>query len=160
MRRFGDRGTFAIEVGDLPAYVVEAGGAQVSDVRVVDVWAGGKWLTCHDNAAYVPTLVGQLRATAERVRRREVPRRPFPWRSPAEAFRLLSARDSEFREQFWLLHGWDEILDNVETYTWLEDSLVLACRIWRPSRTEVFVSRVPPDGFVAAIDGVVSLLDS
>lgn len=160
MRRFGHRATFAIEVGGLPTYVVEAGATQVSDVRVVDIWAGGKWLTCHDNAAYVPTLVRCMRGTAELVRRREVPRRPFPWRSPAEVFRLLSANDREWRERFWLLRDWDEILDNVETYTWLDDSLVVACRIWRPSRTEVFVARVPPDEFVATIDGAISLLDS
>jgi hypothetical protein len=160
MQRFGHRDTFAIEVGGPPAYVVEAGDAEVSDVRVVDIWAGGKWLTRHDNAAYVPTLVRHMRGTAERVRRRELPRRPFPWRSPAEVFRLLSANDSKFRQQFWLLHDWDEILDNVETYTWLDDSLVSACRISRPSRTGVFVFRVPPDEFVATIDGAVSLLAS
>ena len=157
--RFGHRATFAVEVGGLPSYVVEAGETQVSDLRVVDVWAGGKWLTCHDNAAYAPTLVHHMRSTAELVRRREVPQRPFPWRSPAEVFRLLNANDSEFRERFWLLRHWDEILDNVETYTWLDDLLVVACQIWRPCRTEVFVARVPPDEFAATIDDAADLLD-
>jgi hypothetical protein len=159
-RRFGHRDTFAVEVGGLPAYVVAAGETHVSDFRVVDLWAGGTWLTCHDNAAYVPTLVHQMRSAAELVRRREVPRCPFPWQSPAEVFRLLKANDSEFRQQFWLLHHWDEILDNVETYTWLDDLLVIACQIRQPFHTEVFVARVPPDEFVATIDEAVSLLGS
>lgn len=158
MQRFGHRATLAIEVGGLPAYVVEAGETQASDVRVVDVWAGGTWLTCHDNAAYVPTLVHHMRGATELVRRREVPRCPFPSQSPAEVFRLLHADDSELREQFWLLRHWDEILDNVETYTWLDDLLVIAGQIWRPSHTEVFVARVSPDEFVATVDDAVEFL--
>lgn len=160
MRRFGNRATFAVEVGGLPAYVVEAGVTGVSDFRVVDLWAGGRWLTCHDNAAHVPTLVHQMRSVAELVRRREVPRRPFPWRSPAEVFRLLSANDSEFREQFWVLRNWDEILDNVETYAWLDDLLVVACRIRKPFRTQVFVARVDPDEFVSTVNEAISFLGS
>ena len=158
MQRFGCRATFAVEVGSLPAYVVEAGETRASDVRVVDVWAGGEWLTCHDNAAYVPTLVHRMRSAAELVRRREVPRCPFPAQSPAEVFRLLQANDGEFREQFWLLRHWDEILDNVETYTWLDDLLVITGQIWRPSRTQVFVTRVSPDEFVATVEDAVEFL--
>jgi hypothetical protein len=158
MRRFGDRATFAIEVGGLPAYVIEAGFTGVSQVRMVDIWAGGRWLTCHDNAAFVPTLVHDLRCVAELVRRREVPRRPFPWRSPADVFRILSANDSEFRTRFWLLRNWDEILDNVETYTWLDDPLVVAFRIRKPFLTQVFVARVHPDEFVSTLDDAAGFL--
>ena len=160
MQSFGHRATFAVEVGGLPAYLVEAGQTQVSDFRVVDLWAGGKRLTCHDNAAYTPTLVHHMRSAAELVRQGKVPRRPFPWRSPAEVFRLLHANDSEFREQFRLLSHWDEILDNVETYTWLDDLLVVACRIRQPIRSEIFVARVPPEEFVATVDEAARLLDS
>jgi hypothetical protein len=159
MQPFGHRATFAVEVGGLPAYLVEAGQTQVSDVRVVDLWAGGKQLTCHSNAAHVPTLVHHLRSAADLVRRRKVPPRPFPWRSPAEVFRLLSANESEFREQFWLLRHWDEILDNVETYTWLDELLVVACRLRQPVRSEIFVARVPPDEFVATVEDAARLLD-
>jgi hypothetical protein len=164
-QRFGNRATFAVEVGGLPAYLVEAGlvkagETQVFDFRVVDLWLGGRLLTCHDNAAYVPTIVHHMRYAAELVRRREIPLRPFPWRSPAEVFRILHANDSEFGGQFWLFRHWDEILDSVETYTWLDDLLVVAYRIWRPYRTEVFVARVPPDEFVSTIDEAVDFLGS
>lgn len=160
MQTFGHRATFAVEVGGLPAYLVEAGQTQVSDFRVVDLWAGGKRLTCHDNAAYTPTLVHHMRFSAELVQRRKVPPCPFPWRSPAEVFRLLNANESDFREQFWLLRHWDEILDNVETYAWLDGPLVVACRIRQPVRSEIFVARVPPDEFVATIDEAARLLDN
>jgi hypothetical protein len=132
----------------------------VSDFRIVDLWAGGRRLTCHDNAAYTPTLVLYMRSAAELVRGRKVPPCPFPWRSPAEVFRLLNANESELREQFWLLRHWDEIVDNVETYTWLDDALVLACRIRQPFRSEIFVARVPPDEFVATIDEAARILDN
>jgi hypothetical protein len=159
MRRFGDRATLAVEVGGLPDYVVAAGATQTSAVRVVDVWAGGKCLTRHDNAAYVPTLVADMRHSAELVRRKEVPARPFPWRSPAEVFRLLRANETEFRQRFWLLNPWDEIMDGVETYTWLDGPLlVIAARIRRPVPTEIFVARVPQDAFVTTVDEAVNCL--
>lgn len=160
MRRFGHRATFAVEVGGLPAYLAEAGQTQAPDLRIVDLWAGGWRLTCHDNAAYTPTLVLSMRSAAELVRRRKVPRCPFPWRSPAEVFRLLNANDGEFRQRFWMLHDWDEILDNVQSFTWLDDQLVLACRIRKPFSSEIFVARVPPAEFVATIDEAVRFLDS
>lgn len=159
MRRFGDRATFAVEVGGLPDYVVAAGATHTSEVREVDVWAGGKCLTRHDNAAFVPTLVPDLRHSAELVRRKEVPARPFPWRSPAEVFRLLRANETEFRQRFWLLNTWDEIMDSVETYTWVDGPLlVIAARIRRPVPTEIFVARVPQDEFVATVDEAASFL--
>ncbi|GAA3923348.1 hypothetical protein [Actinoplanes auranticolor] len=48
----------------------------------------------------------------------------------------------------------------METYTWLDDLLVVACRIRQPFRSEIFVARVPPDEFVATIDEAARLLDS
>ncbi|WP_236048431.1 hypothetical protein [Paractinoplanes ovalisporus] len=158
MRSFGRRATFAVEVGGLPAFAVEAGATRATNLREVDVWAGGRRLTCHDNTAFVPTLVHHMRSTAELIQQRAIPPSPFPWRSPAEVFRLLNANDSEFRQRFWLLHDWDEILDNVETYAWLDDQLVIACRIQRPIRSEVFVARLDPDECVTTINEAVDFL--
>jgi hypothetical protein len=159
MRRFGDRATFAVEGGGLPDYVVAAGATQTSEVREVDVWAGGKCLTRHDNAAFVPTLVPDMRYSAELVRRKDVPARPFPWRSPAEVFRLLHANETEFRQRFWLMNTWDEIMDSVETYTWLDGPLlVIAARIHRPVHTDIFVARVPQDEFLTTVDEAATFL--
>ena len=158
-RTFGHRAAFAVEVGGLPAYLVALGQTRVSDVRTVDLWAGGERLTCHDSAAYTPTLVHHMRSAAELVRQRKIRPCPFPWRSPAEVFRLLNSDGSGLGEQFWLLRHWDEFLDNVETYTWLDEVLVVACQIRQPFRSEIFVARVPPDEFVATVDEAVHLLD-
>ncbi|WP_305783377.1 hypothetical protein [Symbioplanes lichenis] len=155
---FGRRATFAIEVGGPPAYVVEAGATEATSVREVDVWADGRRLTCHDNAAYVPTLVPQLRSAADLVRQRAVPACPFPGRSPAEVFDCLSANDTGFAQRFWLLRHWDEILDNVETYAWLGDQLVITGRIRQPAQPDVFVAPVDPAEFVATLDEAVALL--
>jgi hypothetical protein len=62
-RRFGRRDTFAAEVGE----------AEPPDMRVVDLWAAGTWLTTDDNVAYVPSLCHYLRMEAARVRARDVP---------------------------------------------------------------------------------------
>ena len=43
-RRFGDRARFSVEVGE----IIPVG------LRTVDLWAGGKWLTTDDNAAFLP----------------------------------------------------------------------------------------------------------
>jgi hypothetical protein len=107
----------------------------------------------------VPTLVADMRCSAELVRRKEVPARPFPRRSPAEVFRLLRANETEFRQRFWLLNPWDEIMDSAETYTWVDGPLlVIAARIRRPVHTEIFVARVPQDEFVTTVDEAVSFL--
>jgi hypothetical protein len=68
----------------------------VSDFRVVDLWADGKRLTCHDNAAFTPTLVHHMRSAAERVRRREVPPCPFPWRPSRSGIFVARVSPDEF----------------------------------------------------------------
>jgi hypothetical protein len=60
-RRFGDRARFCVEVGEVS-----------HNLRVVDLWAGGKWLTTDDNFAFPPTFIHAIRTTAAQVRRGEV----------------------------------------------------------------------------------------
>jgi hypothetical protein len=55
IERFGDRETFAVEVGS------SAGSAAL---RVVDIWAAGKRLTVDDNVAYIPSFLPAIRGTA------------------------------------------------------------------------------------------------
>jgi hypothetical protein len=62
MRRFGDRATFAVELGEVIA----------PSLRGVDLWAGGKWLTTHDNEVFVSSFVLCLRSAAAQARRRAV----------------------------------------------------------------------------------------
>jgi len=142
---------------------VEVGGTATPGLRVVDLWVAGRRLTVDDNAAYVPSLSYYMQMDAQRVRRRELPACPFPGREPGEIFRLLHADETGFRQQFWLMH-WSEILDNVSTYAYLDDDLTIIFEFWRETHPtpedlgRVFVTRIPPDRFVAIIEEATALL--
>ncbi|GAA4606252.1 hypothetical protein BJY16_005733 [Actinoplanes octamycinicus] len=154
-RRFGDRDRFSVEVGAITS----------PSLCTVDLWAGGKWLTTDDNTAFVPSFLRFLRSTATRVRRGDVGLCPFPERSPEDIFRLLHADDeSDFREQFWLLH-WGETVDNVSSYVYRDGGdLVIVFAFWRPwhrfpeDMGKVFVARIPPDEFADVLERAADLL--
>ncbi|GAA1626027.1 hypothetical protein ACFQY4_35550 [Catellatospora bangladeshensis] len=152
-RRFGDRATFAVEVGEV----------QPTDLRTVDLWAAGKWLTTDDNTALVPSLCLYMRSTAAQVRRREIPPCPFPGRSPEEIFRRLQADETEFRERYRFM-CWSEIVDNVSRYAYLDDDLVIVFAFWRETHPypedlgNVFVARIPPDEFAATVEQAADLM--
>lgn len=153
--RFGDRAAFAVEVG----------ATQPPQLRVVDLWAAGKQLTTDDNVAYVPFLSRAMRSTAAQVRQRDLAPCPFPDRSPQEIFRLLHADETEFREQFWFM-PWGEIVDNVSRYAYREDdNLVLVFAFWRAHHPvpqdlgTVFVARLRPHDFAAALEDAADLMD-
>jgi hypothetical protein len=154
-RRFGDRAVFAVEVGE----------KQSSALRVVDLWAAGKWLTTDDNVAYVPSFSWYMRSDAERVRRRHIKPCPFPGRAPEDVLRLLHADETGFREQFRFMR-WNETVDNVSAYAYLDHDLVIVFQFWRASHPvpedlgKVFVSRIPPDEFVAVVEQAANLLDA
>lgn len=134
-------------------------------LRVVDLWAAGKWVTTDDNSVYVPSFSWSMRLDAERVRRRDVEACPFPGSEPDDTFRLLQAGKTEFREKFWFMR-WGETVDNVSAYTYLDDDLVIIFGFWRESHPfpedmgTVFVARVPPDEFVATVEEAADLLDA
>ena len=155
MKRFGDRAKFAVEVGRL----------EPPDLRVVDLWAAGKLLTTDDNTAYVPSFSWSMRKSAAEVRRQEVKPCPFPGRSPEQNYQLLDADQTEFREQYWLMH-WGETVDNVSSYTYLDRDLIIVFTFWRPQhpfpedRNKIFVARIPPHEFVSTLEAAADLLDS
>lgn len=153
MEQFGDRPTFALEVGENVS----------ANLRTVDLWAGGMRLTSDDNVVYLPSFRRMVRESAARVRRREVPLRPFPGLSPAQIFRLLQADETDLREQFWFLR-WGETVDNVSAYAFLDgDDLVIGFTFWRethPDRGEVFVVRMSADAFAASCEQAADLLDA
>jgi hypothetical protein len=153
--RFGDRNTFAVEVGP---------GAGSSTLRVVDIWAAGKQLTVNDNVAYVPSLLYAIRGTAAQVRGRSVPSCPFPGQSPEVVFELLERDETEFREHYWFLQ-WGEIVDNVSKYAYLDhESLVLMFALRAPTppmpddRGRVFVATIHVDVFSQVLDAAANLL--
>ncbi|KUJ46996.1 hypothetical protein [Micromonospora maris] len=154
-RRFGDRATFAVEVGRVGSH----------QLRVVDLWAAGKRLTTEDNWAFLPFFIRVMRSSAAQVRRRDVKPCPFPGRAPEEIFRLLHADETEFREQFWFMR-WGETVDNVSMYGYLDDDLVIVFEFWRDDHpfaedlSKVFIARIPPEEFVATVEEAAHLLDA
>lgn len=149
---FGDRAAFAIEIGE-PVSV---------GLRVVDMWAAGERLTADDNVAYVPSLGHYLQAAAAQVDQRQIRPIPFPGRSPEEIFRLLEADETDLRERYWFLR-WSETLDNVSSYAYLDDDLVIVFALWRAQSVpkefvKVFVARIAPEQFVAVLREAAALL--
>ncbi|WP_433268366.1 hypothetical protein ACQPWR_09110 [Micromonospora vinacea] len=154
-RCFGDRAIFAVEVGEI----------HPPSLRVVDLWMAGKRLTTDDNSVYAPSFVHAMRASAARVHRRDVKPCPSPGRAPEEIFRMLDADETGFREQFWFMK-WGEMVDNVSTYAYLEDDLVIVFAFWRASHPspedlgKVFVARIPPDEYATTVEEAADLLDA
>jgi hypothetical protein len=154
-RTIGDRATFSIEIGEITP----------PSMRVVDLWAGGKWLTTDDNTVYVPSFFWYMRGDADRVRRRDIKPCPFPGRSPEEIFELLRADQTEFREQYWFMR-WSETVDNVSMYAYLDGDLVIVFQFWRPTHLfpeelgKIFVARIPPDEFAATVEQAADLLEA
>ncbi|GAA3778731.1 hypothetical protein GCM10022379_52190 [Micromonospora maritima] len=142
---------------------MEIGPAHLPDLRVVDLWAADTLLTTEDNVAFVPAFCRLLRGTAEQVRRRAIPPCPFPGRPAEEVFRLLAEDRTEFRERYWFLR-WGETVDNVSSYAYLDDALVLVFAFWRSDpagredRGRVFSATICPDEFTATLDGALDLL--
>jgi hypothetical protein len=153
--QFGDRATFAIEVGT----------AESRQLRTVDLWAAGVHLTSDDNVAFIPFLSRAMRSTAARVRRGDIAPCPFPGQSPEKIFRRLDADETASRERFWFMR-WGEIVDNVSRYAYCEGNyLVIVFAFWRPNHPvpnelgTVFVVKVRSDDFVTASEGAADLLD-
>ncbi|MFI6273416.1 hypothetical protein [Micromonospora zamorensis] len=154
-RCFGDRATFAVEIGKIESRAL----------RVVDLWLAGKRLTVDDNSAFVPFFLRIMRSSAAEVRRRDVKPCPFPGRTPEQIFWLLHADETELREQFWFMQ-WGETVDNLLKYAYLDDDLVIVFQFWRATHPspedlgKVFVARIPPDEFVATVEEAADLLDA
>jgi hypothetical protein len=73
-------------------------------------------------------------------------------------------RSDIIREQFWFIQ-WGEIVDNVSCYAYLDDDLVIVLAFRKEHHPlpadlgKVFVARLGPDEFVAAIEGAADLID-
>ena len=142
--RFGDRASFAVEVG----------GVATPGLRVVDLWLAGKRLTVKDNAAYAPSLSFYMRRDAHRVRESDIPPRPSPSRDPAEIYRLLQAD-----ERFWFMR-WTEIVDNVSAYAYLDEDLVILFSLRREDHEEQGEARLPPKRFLAIVEEAAGMLEA
>jgi hypothetical protein len=116
----GSKERFALEVGE------RRGG-----LRRVDVWAGGQWLTCDDNMAYVPQLRWSVQHDRARLDSIKSSPSPFPGLPPAAVHRQLLADDEGLREQWWFLQ-WGPTTDNVLAHLFRDgDHLVITVEFCR-----------------------------
>ncbi|RMI42445.1 hypothetical protein EBO15_19640 [Actinomadura harenae] len=81
--RLGDEDTLAVEVGEWAG----------PELRRVDLWAAGQWLTCDDNLVYVKQFRRAVAGTADWVRSGRAEPSPFPETSAAatQSVKVVSA---------------------------------------------------------------------
>ena len=130
-------------------------------LRIVDLWAAGQRLTVDDHTAYIPSLAHYMRLETERVRRGDIPPRPFPKSNPEEMVRRLRKDQKGSAQKFWFLR-WSEILDDVSTYAYLaDDDLVILFAFWRTTEAgRTFELRIPSREFTTVVEEAADFLDA
>lgn len=149
---FGDRSRFAAEVGEF----YSANG----QLRRVDLWAAGRWLTCDDHCVYVPQFLGSVANTIRWLRSGRDLSMPFPGLPPEETFRRLYEADDDARGRFWvLLHNWGPTTDNVLPLLFRQgDHLTIAFKFWREAhhdpeeRGVIFVTELPESELLSVLE--------
>jgi hypothetical protein len=121
----GDRDRFAAEVGEQAGH----------QLRRVDLWAAGQWLTCDDNMAYLPHFQREVARTADWIRAGTAQPLPFRSPSPQDAHRQLLDRVRGLEDdcfQFCPFSRWGPTADNVLSFVFRDgDRLVLTFEFWR-----------------------------
>jgi hypothetical protein len=152
----GDKQRFAAEVGEF-----EDGSTQL---RRVDLWAAGRWLTCDDNTAFVPQFRLSVRATVNRLRSGSDLSLPFPGLPPSDNHRRLLGRDDGRREPF-RFPSWGPTTDNVLGHLFrIGERLAIAFEFWRhthlPSeeRGRVFAAELPQAALLEALERMLAAL--
>jgi hypothetical protein len=161
----GDKSRFAAEVGQLDR-----------GLRRVDLWAGGKRLTCDDSMVFVGQFRRDVLDTAAWLRSGQGSPVPFAGLSPEAAHRRFMHRagaeeeseaDYEFRSRFRALM-WGPTTDNVAVHLFGDaDRLVLTVQFRREEHLikhpedagEVFVVDIPTAEFAGILEDLVAALD-
>ncbi len=151
---FGDKQRFAAEVGEL-----WHGSDQM---RRVDLWAAGRWLTCDDNTVFIPQFCMSVWDTLSWLRSECDLSLPYPNLSPVESHRQLLAVDDGSREQFWF-PLWGPTTDNVSGHVFRKgERLTITLEFWREThqpaheRGQVFVAELPESEFVRVLEQMLS----
>jgi hypothetical protein len=153
----GDKNHFAAEIGESEA--------DTTQLRRVDLWAAGHWLTCDDNTAYVPTFCTDVYFTLRRIRSGSELSLPFHGVSPEETHRRLLEVDDGTREQFWF-PCWGPTTDNIVGHIFrVGKKLVITFEFWRDThlvpkeRGMVFKAELPQAEFVDVLDRMLAALN-
>ena len=157
----GDKQVFAAEVGAVADFH--------NQLRRVDFWAAGHWLTCDDNLAYVPSFRHSIQRDLADLRSHKSWALPYPGLSAVETHRrfLVPGTDGlceELREDHrFFYHG--ETTDNLICSLFRVGSLLqFTFEFWREHHHipedlgKVFVAEVPDAEMLRVLEGVVKAL--
>nr|WP_238362156.1 hypothetical protein [Actinopolymorpha pittospori] len=161
-------------LGDKLRFAAEVGGWDSPELRRVDLWAAGQWLTCDDNTAFVPQFRSSVSDTAAWVRSGQGSSPPFAGLPLVATHRRLLAgsgnevEDDELRQQFWLFHHWGPTTDNLLAFLFRDGTrLVITFQFWRDEHLvkhpehagAVFVVEMEAVEFAATLDDLAAILD-
>lgn len=153
---FGNKRRFAAEVGEF--------WENSDQLRRVDLWGAGQWLTSTDNNVYIPQFrhgvqksIGQLLAGVDLSP-------PFPDLSISETHRRLIERDDDFRWQFCFLN-WGPTTDDVSAHMFRVGSQIfISLEFVRPQHLEpdklekIFVAELPESELLSVLKQVTDAL--
>ena len=154
-QRFGERNTFAIELGKPD----EAS----PDLRTVDVYAAGRWLTCADNVAFLPQFIGSLNDDLNWLITPPTQKRdklPFDTLSPTENHNemLKIATEDNDLHLFHRFMDWGPTADNVSMHLFRSDGTAsLPFSFWRenhhdPNELETtFCAKLPANDLMTTL---------
>ncbi len=162
-------------LGDKSRFAAEAGQRDHGLCRV-DLWAGGKWLTCDDSMVFVGQFRRDVLDAAAWLRSGQGSPVPFGDLSPEAAHRRLmegagadeeTEADYELRSQFRALN-WGPTTDNVTVLLFRDtDRLVLTVEFRREEHLvkhpgdagEVFVVDILAAEFIGILEDLAAALD-
>lgn len=157
MMRFGDRARFAVEIGEFSD--------DSRQLRRVDLWAAGRWLTCDDHWAYLPAFCNAVQHTVTSVTLGGDLELPFSGLCAADTHRRFLAADDEAGQRFRTL-DWGPTTDNVLAMLFRlgPDHLALTFRFWREThhdldeRETIFTAEMPESEFVRVLAHAIGAL--
>ena len=138
------------------SFVFPNEGITSNGLHEVDIYAAGRWLTCEDSNAHLPTFVNCMRGELDLLLddgAAEFYRRPYPDLSPADNHRRLRAEAKAGENDAYLRYrflDWGPTTDNVSAHLFLADGVAsIPFSFPRPGhhdpseRGQVFVAELP-----------------
>jgi hypothetical protein len=132
------RATVALLLGDKSTFAAEVGDPDGPDLRRVDLWVAGQWLTCDDNTVYVPQFRLSVAGT------------------------LDGLNDSEHHAL-----SWGPTTDNAQSYLYRDgDNTAITAQFWREDHLRahpehagvVFTAEIPTDELIDILERLVAAL--
>jgi hypothetical protein len=135
MKTFGDKATFAFEVGERVS----------GDLRTVNIFIGGRNICCDDNKPYIPQFIGSIARSAEGLKTIDEYlkfERCFSGMTVEEAHEFVKSTRDENSENYdieddkiYLTHSfmdWGPTTDNVTSFLLpVENKFFLTYEFWR-----------------------------